>query len=91
MVSVQPETVSHFISTPSFDGSAVYRGAWSDPDGTVICMDLARGTLRRFISSDNQLSEIEWFQIMFGIASHLATAHARSDDRLVQQAPDQGG
>ena len=35
MVSVQPETVSHFISTPSFDGSAVYRGAWSDPDGTV--------------------------------------------------------
>ena len=74
---LQPDTIRHFITNPSFDGSRVYQDAWSDPEGTVLCMDERQGTLRSFISPDNQLSEIDWFQIMFGMASHLADAHAQ--------------
>ena len=40
-------------------------------------MDFANFTLRQFITSDNQIGEIEWFKIMYGIVSQLAAAHAQ--------------
>jgi hypothetical protein len=77
MLRVQPETLQHFQTTPGINGSQVYQRCWDDPEGLAILMDFANYTLRNFITLDNQIGENEWFQIMFGIASQLAAAHAQ--------------
>lgn len=77
MLKVQPQTLDYFQSTPGIDGSLVYQRCWDDPEGLAILMDFASYTLRNLITPDNQIGETEWYQIMFGIASQLAAAHAQ--------------
>ena len=77
MLKVQPETLDHFQRTPGIDGTPVYQRCWDDPEGLAILMDFASYTLRNFINFDNQIGEIEWYHIMFGIASQLAAAHGQ--------------
>ena len=75
MLKVQPETLDHFQAAPGIDGTPIYQRCWDDPEGLAILMNFATYTLRNFITLDNQIGEIEWYHIMFGIASELVAAH----------------
>jgi serine/threonine protein kinase len=60
------------------DESYVYRDLWYDDEGIAIKMDARQGTLRHHIRGDIQLSENEWYQIMYGIADRLVHVHGQN-------------
>ena len=54
----------------------MYRDHWTDDEGVAIKMDLRAHTLRQYINGDIQLSESDWFQIIFGIVDRLVHVHS---------------
>ena len=68
--------VINYFKWNSFpDESYVYRDLWYDDEGIAIKMDARAGTLRHHIRGDIELSENEWYQIMYGIADRLVHVH----------------
>jgi serine/threonine protein kinase len=70
--------INYFKWHPFPDESYVYRDLWYDDEGIAIKMDARAGTLRNHIGGDIQLSESEWYQIMYGIAARLGHVHGEN-------------
>ena len=67
-----------FRVTPYPDGTYVYRGIWEDANGLFILMDDYQTTLRQHIQLKFQLNELQWLQLMLGIAERLAPPHSEN-------------
>jgi Protein kinase domain len=78
-VMINYNVVMNIVHNPiSASGAAVvYHAIWEDVDGIAILMDGHQRALRHWIRHNFQVTELEWLEIMLGIATRLAYAHSR--------------
>jgi serine/threonine protein kinase len=75
-VSFDENTIRTFAQNSFPDGSKVYRDFWYFGLHLWVQMDFHEITLRQLIRPDWQLDSLNWYQIMYGIASRLRVVHS---------------